>query len=215
MLQLHYAPSTAAMAPHILLEEIGLPFELLRVDTSAGAHKAPAYLALNPNGLVPVLTDGDLVLFESAAICLHLCDSHPAAGLAPAVGTVERAAALAGFVQSLGAWFLAEQPFTPQEDDYLVYTYNRFQACRFGMDAVYVDPASGEHMPLREHIMRTIDQIAGHAAAHGASGALHLLRSEAHAGQNDARWLRERQREEQLLAEVSRQAAQRFRGTGA
>jgi glutathione S-transferase len=38
-----------------------------------------------------VLTDGDLVLFESAAICLHLCDSHPAAGLAPAVGTVERA----------------------------------------------------------------------------------------------------------------------------
>ena len=81
------------------------------------------------------------------------------------------------------------------------------------MGAVYVDPATGEHMPLREHIMRTIDQIAGHAAQQGASGALHLLRSEAHAGQNDARWLRERQREEQLLAEVSRQAALRFRGT--
>ena len=103
-------------------------------------------------------------------------------------------------------------PFQPTEDDYLVYTYNRFQACRFGMDAVYVDPATGSHMPLREHIMRTIDQIAGHAAAHGASGALHLLRSEAAAGQNDARWLRERQRDEKLLAEVSRQAAQRFRG---
>ena len=129
--------------------------------------------------------------------------------------TIERAAALAGFVQSLGAWFLAEQPFTPCEDDYLVYTYNRFQACRFGMDAVYVDPATGVHMPLREHIMRTMDQIAGHAAQHGASGALHLLRGEAHAGQNDARWLRERQREEQLLAEVSRQAALRFRGTPA
>ena len=129
--------------------------------------------------------------------------------------TIERAAALSGFVQSLGAWLLAEQPFTPQEDDYLVYTYNRFQACRFGMDAVYVDPGTGNHMPLREHIMRTMDQIAGHAAQHGASGALHLLRSEAHAGHNDARWLRERQREEQLLAEVSRQAALRFRGTPA
>ena len=91
MLHLHYAPSTAAMAPHILLEDIGLPFALLRVDTSAGAHKAPDYLRLNPNGLVPVLTDGDLVLFESAAICLHLCDTHSQAGLAPAVGTVERA----------------------------------------------------------------------------------------------------------------------------
>ena len=91
MLHLHYAPSTAAMAPHILLEELGLPFGLRMVDSSAGAHKTPDYLRLNPNGLVPVLTDGDLVLYESAAICLHLCDSHPQAGLAPAVGTVERA----------------------------------------------------------------------------------------------------------------------------
>ncbi len=128
--------------------------------------------------------------------------------------TIERAAALSAFVQSLGAWFLAEQPFTPSEDDYLVYTYNRFQACRFGMEAVYVDPATGEHMPLRDHILQTIDHIARHSGAHGASGALHMLHSEAAVGQNDARWLRERQREEQLLAEVSRQAAQRFRGAG-
>jgi len=126
--------------------------------------------------------------------------------------TIERAAALAGFVQSLAAWFLAEQPFTPQEDDYLVYTYNRFQACRFGLDAVYVDPATGAHMPLREHILQTLDHIARHASSHGASGALHILRGETALGQNDARWLRERQREEQLLAEVSRQAALRFRG---
>ena len=126
--------------------------------------------------------------------------------------TIERAAALAGYVQSLGAWFLADEPFMPQEDDYLVYTYNRFQACRFGMEAVYVDPATGDHMPLREHILMTMDKIAGHAAAHGASNALHLLRTDTQAGQNDARWLRDRQRQEQLLAEVSRQAAQRFRG---
>ena len=126
--------------------------------------------------------------------------------------TIERAAALAGFVQSLAAWFLAEQPFMPTEDDYLVYTYNRFQACRFGLDAVYVDPATGKHMPLREHILQTLDHIARHAGDHGASGALHVLRGETAAGQNDARWLRERMREEQLLAEVSRQAALRFRG---
>ena len=126
--------------------------------------------------------------------------------------TIERAAALAGFVQSLAAWFLAEQPFTPQEDDYLVYTYNRFQACRFGLDAVYVDPATGQHMPLREHLLQTLQDIAPHGAAYGAEGALSLLRRETEASQNDARWLRERQREEQLLGEVSRLAAQRFRG---
>ena len=69
--------------------------------------------------------------------------------------TVERAVALAGFVQSLASWFLHEQPFMPQEDDYMVYTYNRFQACRFGLDAVYVDPPTGQHMPLRDHIVQT------------------------------------------------------------
>jgi len=126
--------------------------------------------------------------------------------------SIERAAALAGFVQSLAAWFLAEQPFVPAEDDYLVYTYNRFQACRFGLDAVYVDPATGEHMPLRDHLLHTLDRIAPHGERHGAAGALHLLRGEIEANCNDARWLRERQREEQLLAEVSRQAALRFRG---
>ncbi len=126
--------------------------------------------------------------------------------------TIERAAALAGFVQSLGAWFLAEHPFVPQEYDYLVYTYNRFQACRFGLEAVYVDPATGEHMPLADHILKTMDAVADYAARHGAAPALHLLRSDVAAGSNDARWLRERQRSEQLLAEVSRQAAMRFRG---
>lgn len=126
--------------------------------------------------------------------------------------TIERAAALSGFVQSLAAWFLDTQPFTPHEDDYLVYTYNRFQACRFGMEAVYVDPGTGKHQPLRDHILQTMDQIAEHAARQGAAPALHLLRADVEKAQNDARWLRERQREEQLLAETSRQAALRFRG---
>ncbi|MED5620817.1 glutathione S-transferase family protein [Ideonella sp. BN130291] len=91
MLQLHYFPSNASMAPHILLEEIGVPFALKRVARDEGEHKSPAYLKLNPNGLIPVLVDGELVLYEAAAICLHLVDSHPECGLAPALGTAERA----------------------------------------------------------------------------------------------------------------------------
>nr|WP_233167876.1 YbdK family carboxylate-amine ligase [Xylophilus sp. ASV27] len=125
--------------------------------------------------------------------------------------TVERAAALAGYVQSLAAWFLIDQPFVPDEDDYLVYTTNRFQACRFGLDASYVDPASGQHMPLRDHILLTMHQVQRHAEAQGAANALHLLRGSVSTGENDARWLRNRQRREQLLAEVTRQAAGRFR----
>lgn len=91
MIQLHYSPSTASMAPHILLHELDVPFELVLVDRTQNAQKMTAYLTLNPNGLIPVLRAGNLVLYESAAICLHLCDAYPAAGLAPAVGTAERA----------------------------------------------------------------------------------------------------------------------------
>ena len=91
MIQLHYYPGNASFAPHLLLEELGTPFELQYVDRTVAAHKGPAYLKLNPNGLIPVLVDGPLVLYETAAICLHLTDTHPQAQLAPALGTPERA----------------------------------------------------------------------------------------------------------------------------
>ena len=126
--------------------------------------------------------------------------------------TVERAAALSAFVQALAAWFMDDQPFMPVEDDYLVYTYNRFQACRFGLDAAYVDPGTGQHTSLREHIMVTLRQIERHATALGGSSFLHLLQGSVERGENDARWLRERQGEEDLLPEVIRQASMRFRG---
>ena len=91
MIKLYALPGAASLALHILLNEIGLPFELQFVDRDAGEHKWPAYLALNPNGLIPVLVDGDLVLYETVAIGLHLADTHPAAALAPTLGTAERA----------------------------------------------------------------------------------------------------------------------------
>jgi glutathione S-transferase len=91
MIRLHYYPGNASFVPHLVLEELGTRFELQYVDRTAGAHKQPAYLKLNPNGQIPVLVDGDLVLYETAAICLHLADTHPEAGLAPAPGTPERA----------------------------------------------------------------------------------------------------------------------------
>ena len=95
MYTLHYFPGNASLIPHVLLEELGVPFDLALVDRANQAHKAPAYLALNPNGLIPVLVErraeGDLVLYETAAICLYLLDMHPESGLAPVHGTTARA----------------------------------------------------------------------------------------------------------------------------
>ena len=91
MYELFYYPGNASMAPHFVLEDIGAPFVLRLVDRQTYRQKEPEYIKMNPMGRIPTLVDGELVVFESAAICLHLADRHPDAGLAPAAGTVERA----------------------------------------------------------------------------------------------------------------------------
>src|SRR3712207_4776983 len=91
MLALYYYPGNASLLPHMMLREIGAEFELRLVDRGQNAQKSAEYLKLNPNGQIPVLVDGDLALFETAAIALHLADKFPEAGLAPAVGAAKRA----------------------------------------------------------------------------------------------------------------------------
>ena len=96
MYTLFYYPGNANLAPHMLLEEIGAPYELALVDRTNNAHKTAEYLKMNPSGRIPVLVDTHsnppLALFETAAICLHLCDRHRQANLAPpTLGSPERA----------------------------------------------------------------------------------------------------------------------------
>ena len=91
MYKLHYSPGNASFSPHAIINEAGVDVELVLVDRATNAQKSPEYLKINPAGRIPTLEDGDLVLFESAAICLHLADKHPEANLAPALGTDARA----------------------------------------------------------------------------------------------------------------------------
>lgn len=58
------------------LEEVGADYTHTQVDLMSGAQKKPDFLALNPNGRVPVLKDGDLVLYESNAILFYVADKH-------------------------------------------------------------------------------------------------------------------------------------------
>ncbi|RYG15495.1 MAG: glutathione S-transferase family protein [Chitinophagaceae bacterium] len=91
MYKLFYYPRNASWAPHLVLKDMGVAHELILVDRKTNAHKNADYLALNPTGRIPTLVDGELVIFESAAICLHLCDQNPDSRLAPKVGDPLRA----------------------------------------------------------------------------------------------------------------------------
>jgi glutathione S-transferase len=82
-LQLHYYPGNASLAPHMLLEELGVPFELKLVDRAKDAQRSPEYLKLNPKGRVPALVTERGVLTETPAILLYIAQCFPQAKLAP------------------------------------------------------------------------------------------------------------------------------------
>ena len=87
MYTLYYSPGTASMVVHMALIEAGAPPELKLGDIEQGAQRDPAYLALNPRGVVPTLVIEGRARHESAALLMMLADRHPEAGLAPSPGT--------------------------------------------------------------------------------------------------------------------------------
>jgi glutathione S-transferase len=90
-MKLYFVPMTRSARPRWVLEELGVPYELIRLDPRKGETRTPEYLALNPCGHVPTLVDGDQVITESAAIAMHLADKFPEKGFAPPAGAPERA----------------------------------------------------------------------------------------------------------------------------
>lgn len=95
--RLHYAPDNASLCVRLALLRLGQPFETVLVDRRGRGQKVPAYLALNPNGLIPTLETDEGPLFETAAILLWLADRH-GRGLAPPVGHPDRGRILAWHV---------------------------------------------------------------------------------------------------------------------
>ena len=92
MYRLHYAPDNASLIIRLALLELGQPFEAVLVDRGSRAQKSPAFLALNPMGVIPVLETPEGVISETAAILIWLAERH--GGLMPAPGAPGRGAAL-------------------------------------------------------------------------------------------------------------------------
>ena len=104
--------------------------------------------------------------------------------------TVERAAQLAAYAQTLARYLLHERPVKPSVDLYRVYGYNRFLACRFGLDGNIIDAATREHRLLKVDILETLGRIAPHAAELRTTQALGSLRDQTAEGRTDSAWLR-------------------------
>jgi carboxylate-amine ligase len=117
---------------------------------------------------------------EFGTIELRVCDTPL---------TVDCAAALAGYLQALCSYLSDRSEPPPAESDYLVYNYNRFQACRFGLDGTLVHPKTYAALSLRDDVLSTVDILGRHAEACGAGAALRAIAAIAREG-SDASFLR-------------------------
>jgi carboxylate-amine ligase len=139
---------------------------------------------------------------EYGTVELRVCDTPL---------TVERAAALAAYLQALCSHLLRREDPPPLEDDYLVYNYNRFQAARFGLDGVITHPRTYEQIPLRHDIIATLDLVEPHAQALGSAEALLELAGVAVHG-NDAAFLRGQYERQGSCEGMVDAAIRRFKG---
>lgn len=109
MIKIYYSPRTRAVRPRWILEEMGIPYELIRVNLAELPHSNPEYFKIHPHGAVPALVDGDLTLIESGAICAYLVEKYPEKNLAPVLNSNQRPLYLQWMFYCPGTF---EGPFT-------------------------------------------------------------------------------------------------------
>ncbi len=138
---------------------------------------------------------------EYGTIELRVCDTPL---------SVEQAAALACYLQALCKFLLERSEPAPIEDGYLVYNFNRFQACQFGLEGSIIHPKSHETLSLREDILATLHRMKPYAEVLGSMPTLEHLIRVVHQG-SDAYFLRNQYTEQGSAGGTVDAALRRFR----
>lgn len=193
--------------PHFIALSASSPF-FQGVDTRFDSARLNSVFAFPLSGRAPLIFEWDefehdyFAKMEKTGVVESMKDFYWDIRPKPEYGTIElrvcdtpltvdRAAALAAYLQALCRMLLQGEEPDPVEDDYLVYNYNRFQACRFGLDGVLVHPRSNRSLSLRDDILATVGRLAPHAAALGSEAALDELQQEVVSQGNHASFLRQ------------------------
>ncbi len=223
---LYLLHALARYVPHLIALSASSPF-YQGVDTSFDSSRLNSVLAFPLSGRAPLLvrwTDFSSYFdrMRKARIVRSIKDfywdirPHPDYGtveirICDTPLTVEHAATLAAYVQSLARWLLAERPHPLSEDIYLSYSFNRFQACRFGMQGEVVDILEGTRRTIHEDLLATLAILTARAAEPEERSVLESIAAVARDG-NDARWMRERYVLTSSFSDLMERQAGRFRG---
>ena len=211
--------------PHFIALSAASPY-YQGEDTSFQSSRLTAVSAFPLAGHIPFVPDWDAFLeyfgrMQGFGIVASMKDFYWDIRPKPEYGTVEirvcdtplnvrRAALLAAYAQSLAAWHLEERPLQPSRDVYLVNSYNRFEACRYGFRGDLVEPYESRKKKIGEDILDTLQRIAPHAERLGCAELLDELAAGVRIGESDANWLRGRQSAYGSLADVVRESCSRW-----
>jgi carboxylate-amine ligase len=223
---LYLVHALARYVPHFIALAAASPF-YQGVDTAFDSSRLNAISAFPLSGRAPwLLRWSDFASYlermKRAGIAASMKDFYWDIRPKPEFGTVEvrvcdtpltmaRAAALAAYVQMLACRLLKSRDVPLDEESYLAYSFNRFQACRFGLDGDLIDPVSGTRRSIADDLLETLDALSGDAAQLGAERAWNDLREIISRSGNDARWMRDIYAQHQSLAELVWRQAERWR----
>lgn len=214
--------------PHFIALSASSPFSQA-VDTQFSSSRLNSVFAFPLSGRAPFLLswsefeEGYFAKMEQTGIVKSMKDFYWDIRPKPEYGTielrvcdtplaVETAASLACYLQALCRLLLAREEAPPSEDDYLVYNYNRFQACRFGLDGMMVRPKTYEPVLLREDILYTLERLAPHFEALNSTKSVQLLLDIVERDGNDATFLRGARKQSGSIQGAVDAALTQFRG---
>jgi carboxylate-amine ligase len=105
--------------------------------------------------------------------------------------TLAHAINIAGLIQATSHWLLTARPYKHQEQDFLLYRFNRFQACRYGLAGILTDARSGEQKTIAEDIARLLERVAPSAEKLGAASAIQEIGLMLKQGKSEAQRMRD------------------------
>jgi len=209
--------------PHVIALSASSPY-IQGADTTYASSRLNIFSAFPDNGPAPFVGDWNEFKWmyqrlESSSIVQSMKDLHWDIRPSPKFGTIEvrvmdtplsitRAVNIAGFLQALALWLLTERPFVLRSEDYLLNRFNRFQACRFGLQGVLTDVRTSEQRTLAEDILPLLDTLAPYAAQLQGSSTLEAIEGYVRNNDSDTLRIREFIAGGGLLTELMREHAE-------
>ncbi|WP_318362876.1 YbdK family carboxylate-amine ligase [Enterobacter sp.] len=192
--------------PHFIALGAASPY-MQGADTHFASSRLNIFSAFPDNGHAPWVTnwsefEGLFRRLSYTSMIESIKDLHWDIRPSPNFGTVEvrvmdtpltlaHAINVAGFIQATAHWLLAERPFKMQERDYLLYKFNRFQACRFGFDGILTDVHTGDQISIKDDILRMLEKVAPYADKLNGGSALDELSRFVQRGKSEAQLMRD------------------------